>query len=1634
MIKFIRRLIRWLLRGLLFLFFLIIAIVVALQFPAVQTRLAAYVTTELSARTGTEISVGRAGVRLPRSVSLKEVYLEDMQADTLLYAGELNLDVYLSGLLRSHLEVRTLNLRDATVFITRLESDTLFNYDKLIRAMGRVEDHGADGHDGTAWDDPHASDVRHGGSAPSVGQSEQQEEPDATPWTFDVGCIRLDNIRFRYADFFSGLDVLLQLEQIHTSVETLDLPAGRYALGKSRIAGGEVHYHATERGQPPPEPQEDPGTPPDVALEKLQLEQVTFLYTQHGASVFEIVMDHISLTPGDLDLLEMQFAVHAFSADIPMTAVAGMRFHHLQLEVADALYGTDTLSADLKHLALTKDDGLQVKRLAAALYSGRHTQISNLHLETSESLLDADIFAGIALPGSMDLSANVPVDVDVRKAKLGRDLSNVLPELAILFPDDEAPPLDIALQAKGQLGDIRLDTLHIAIDDRLSIHTAGHIKGYPDLKNIGFDVPEIYLSALPPYLMAYIPKENRPRGLYLPPELDMQASLVGSQQDFHAEMELFSAFFDAHAAFSCKEAEDKTPEWQGSMQINGNQPLAFIGEDELLQDFSAELHANGKGFDPESMDLALDLYIDSLRFNDYTYRSLALLANAAEGLFHTKLLYDDEHLTLAMETDLFLGDEQPELAFNWKLDHLNANALQLTDEMIAVQTHLGGSFTMKKPDFPDGWLYVYDTHVLLDRDVYLLDSLHLNTNTNDAYYFAEIYAPMLEGRYQGNMSPADIPLALANHAMTYLGMERDPDDGYVYVADPEMPDQHFELFLRIRPSPYFHELLFPQISSFEPITLQARFNSQDRMLAMEAMMPEMIFGGWHIEDLLLEAGSDSQMLDFSFRIPELSSDALTIKDFQTSGSFREQVLDFRLAFADMQDQPWLDLAGSLSQEADYTELSLDTLITVNRERWQVDPRNYLRVFEQKILARDMRIYQQNKEIAINSTEGEGEASPLKVSLQKIDMGKFDLLGGEAVAQGVIDGCFVVHDLFDDLAFTADLHVDDLGYGGDVIGDVSLLVFSPNPGFYQVDASVSGYDNRIDLTGTYHQAEEAFMDFELKLDNLELATLEALTFEQLSDMEGQISGALRLAGSPANPDMDGAVHFDQVGFHAAFLNARYTIPEESIVFDKHHVRFSSFTLLDRSERPASLDGTISMQDLSDISFDLSLTSSDFLLLDISRDANDLFFGRLLIDTDLSMTGDMVRPVVEGRLKLNQGSDFTFIPPQYMPEAIGDEGVVEFIAAYEDVFTELALRPEETEAMQSAFQNLDISVNVEIDPSTDVRILIDEVAGDILEIQGGGLITYGVDPGGRISLAGRYEIARGAYQMTFYDVIRRNFDIESGSHIIWTGDPLDASVDITAKYTVRTSSRELMASRGPAAGQQESAFRQIYPFEVFLKMEGDLMSPEISFEVGLPPEHRGAMEGRLQARINELNESESELNKQVFALLIMGNFIQDDPIAAVTAGPGITSTARSSASRLLSQQLNRLSDRYIRGVDISFDLESYEQMEEGQMVGRTELQMEVSRDFLDQRLRITAGGHLELEDETRRQINPADMAGDFSVEYLLDPDGRLTLKGYRERKFQDAFDGEVIETGVSFIFRQMFNNFGELFKREDDDDDE
>ncbi len=226
-----------------------------------------------------------------------------------------------------------------------------------------------------------------------------------------------------------------------------------------------------------------------------------------------------------------------------------------------------------------------------------------------------------------------------------------------------------------------------------------------------------------------------------------------------------------------------------------------------------------------------------------------------------------------------------------------------------------------------------------------------------------------------------------------------------------------------------------------------------------------------------------------------------------------------------------------------------------------------------------------------------------------------------------------------------------------------------------------------------------------------------------------------------------------------------------------------------------------------------------------------------------------------------------------------------------------------------------------------------------------------------------------------------------------------------------------------------FKQALPFEIELNMDEELLSPYIDFNIGLPPEYQGAVGGQVQAKLNQLNQNESEVNKQVFSLLVLGRFVPQDPFST-TGSSGAELAARRSVSKLLNAQLDKLSDKFINTVDLNLSLESYEDYTSGQAVGRTELNIGLQRAFFNERLRVSVGGNVDLEGERRQSQQAGDLIGDVSVEYALTEDGTWRLRAFRKNEYEGIIDGDIIKTGTSLIFSRDYDRFSDLFKRSSD----
>jgi TamB, inner membrane protein subunit of TAM complex len=113
-------------------------------------------------------------------------------------------------------------------------------------------------------------------------------------------------------------------------------------------------------------------------------------------------------------------------------------------------------------------------------------------------------------------------------------------------------------------------------------------------------------------------------------------------------------------------------------------------------------------------------------------------------------------------------------------------------------------------------------------------------------------------------------------------------------------------------------------------------------------------------------------------------------------------------------------------------------------------------------------------------------------------------------------------------------------------------------------------------------------------------------------------------------------------------------------------------------------------------------------------------------------------------------------------------------------------------------------------------------------------------------------------------------------------------------------------------------------------------------------------------------------------------------------------------------------------LSFGVTSGADYSTGVEQNRTDLNVGLSKQFLNDRITVTIGNNFNLEGQNQPGQKTTDIAGDISVNYKLTQDGRYMIRGYRKDEFI-VVEGQVVETGLAFSITYSYNRFKELFAK-------
>ena len=173
---------------------------------------------------------------------------------------------------------------------------------------------------------------------------------------------------------------------------------------------------------------------------------------------------------------------------------------------------------------------------------------------------------------------------------------------------------------------------------------------------------------------------------------------------------------------------------------------------------------------------------------------------------------------------------------------------------------------------------------------------------------------------------------------------------------------------------------------------------------------------------------------------------------------------------------------------------------------------------------------------------------------------------------------------------------------------------------------------------------------------------------------------------------------------------------------------------------------------------------------------------------------------------------------------------------------------------------MNLQIDVNPNAEMELIVDPKGGDMITGKGNGNLRMEFDSYSDIKLYGTYTIDYGYYLFTLQNVIRKEFKINPGGTISWTGSPYNAQVNISALYPLTASLRDLMDQ-----DQLSSMTRTSLPVNCVLKLTENLMKPTVKFDIDLPSSDEG-----VKQQVRNIINTDEMMNRQIVYLLLFNKF--------------------------------------------------------------------------------------------------------------------------------------------------------------------
>lgn len=1625
----------------------------------------------------TEVRIGFLGVGFPKFVVIKNVFVRDLAKDTLLSVKELKVDVNMLALIRSKIDVQQLVLTGVHAHVYRNPRDTDFNFAFIINAFAgkKTEDTTTTtGVQDTTTSTPdinigrvRLSDIHArfddytGGSLMSVDLNSldlRMKKIDIEKMLFHVKDLTVDGLQGVYIQDTSFLpqkaeDTTAGKSDLQLIADNIDL---RQVSFRYRDEQSKLHF-AVSLGRLGLDLNKFSLADNLVDVDELELENTGATLVMGRNAQTPAIVDtivHTDTTEGwHVNAHKVKFTGVGFKMDdenkphIPK----GIDYAHLALtdvavDLKDLRYSSDSISGNLKNLAAKEQSGVMVKELRTKFdYNQQGATLNELYLETPNTILQDHLEVHYPSIDSISTQlAMMQLNIQLQKSKVSmRDVLLFVPDLAKeeMFASNRAATLSLEAKMQGPLGNLAISRFYAAGLTNTEILLKGQLSGLPDAEKLRYELDIAKLQSGAKDLNPFLP-DSVLNSVRIPDRFNIVGQVRGTVKDYTTNIALEStdgmAYVRGYLFMSPGAGKEKYDMVVNTSNLNVGR---IIKQDSILGAITAHFVVKGMGFDPKLMTANADGNIMSAMVKGYRYHDVKLYARCAAKQGDIDLMTADPNVRMQLKAHADFSGEYPAAKADIKIDSIDLQALKLYATELRAAGTIHADFPVLDANYPEGKFVWWQPIVNADGKRYFLDSIYvISRPSRDTGQNIIADLGIVKARITGKTPLPKIgPIIMEHIDRHYKFPARDSaakiagnDTTFKKRSLPKAKDTttlptdySLNVVADIVDQPMLRGIL-PELTSFDSIHL--RCSLTPRHLLLDVTMPDVVYGSTTIsQGIATIRGTDSA---FTYRITadQIQQENFTLWYADIYGKLEQNLITTNISVSDADAKERFALAANMRKVGDSQIVHLEPGLKLDYTDWNVAQPNAIVLAGGGMYISNFQISNGGQFIKANSESARINA-PLRVDINNFSLANITRAISSSdtlLADGILNGTINIEQFQPAMHLAADLQIKSLAILADTLGDLFVQANNKRDNAIDTKVKLTGEGNDIAVTGLYYLKPEAGNDFKFDIDVNALAvrSFETIAQRQIRNSSGFIRGKLHAEGTATAPKITGELRTDNLSTTIAQLNAEFRMPSERMVFEENTIKFNYFDVHDKSNNKATINGTIDIHKLSDIQLDLKVNANNWRALQSTAKDNKLYYGDLILTTNIDVKGPIEAPAVDGTLKILNGTNVTIVNPDSDPQIESRKGIVVFRNMRDTVRQTILVPSKKNQQPSASYRSPDVNVNITADKDASFTLILEQGKGDFLTVKGDANINASINAGGTISLTGSYMLNDGAYQLN-YNFVKRKFKIAKGSSITFGGDPVKNTIlDVTAVYEANVAPYDLVQREVPDPGQL-NYYKQRLPFNINLYMNGPVLTPNLSFDIQLPegkPVRLGADQVELvQSKLAQVRTDASELNKQVFAVLVLNRFVSDDPFNN-QSGSSAQFAAMQSVSTFLGEQLNRAADHFVKGVDFSVDLATTEDYTTGSLRQRTDLNLAASKQLLNDRLKLTLGNNFELEGpQTSNNNQTSYIPSNLAADYMLTPEGKYILRAYRQAYDVGVLQGFVTEAGLNFIVSLDYNKF-------------